>query len=260
MDCAGPWTVRVTSISGEVVSYKIHILTTVDACTGWCELALIPTANSKSCSNIFDTNWLCRYPRPSEVGHDNGNEFMGEEFQTLLVSYDIKSKPTTVKNPIAQSLVERLHLSIGDYLRTSIYAEDWQEDVNSLIQAVAWAIRTTTPGNAPYCPAQMAFGQDMLLRRKVIIDWQLLKEQRQKQAIANNIKENKNRRPHLYKIGDWVLIVEKQYERAKKPKLSSPTEGPYKILKVYTNSNVRIMRGQYEEDISIRRLRPYTKR
>ena len=106
----------------------------------------------------------------------------------------------------------------------------------------------------------MAFGQDMLLRRKVIIDWQLLKEQRQKQAIANNIKENKNRRPHLYKIGDWVLIVEKQYERAKKAKLSSPTEGPYKILKVYTNGNVRIMRGQYEEDISIRRLRPYTKR
>jgi len=132
--------------------------------------------------------------------------------------------------------------------------------VDSLIQAVAWAIRTTTPSNAPYCPAQMAFGQDMLLRRKVIIDWQLLKEQRQKQAIANNIKENKNRRPHLYKIGDWVLIVEKQYERAKKAKLSSPTEGPYKILKVYTNGNVRIMRGQYEEDISIRRLRPYTKR
>jgi hypothetical protein len=41
---------------------------------------------------------------------------MGEEFQELLISYDIKSKPTTVKNPTAQSLVERLHLTLGDQL------------------------------------------------------------------------------------------------------------------------------------------------
>jgi hypothetical protein len=31
---------------------------------------------------------------------------MGEEFQELLISYGIESKPTTVKNPTAQSLVE----------------------------------------------------------------------------------------------------------------------------------------------------------
>jgi hypothetical protein len=31
------------------------------------------------------------------AGHDNGNAFMGEEFQELLISYGIESKPTTVK-------------------------------------------------------------------------------------------------------------------------------------------------------------------
>ena len=125
VDCTGHWTVHVTTAaSDEVVTYKIHILAMLDACIGWPELTLISTANSKSCSNNFDINWLYQYPRPAEVRHNNGNEFMGEEFQTLLASYDIKAKPTTVKNPIAQSLVERLHLSIGDYLRTSIYAED----------------------------------------------------------------------------------------------------------------------------------------
>jgi hypothetical protein len=60
VDCAGPWTVRFqNTIANELIEYKIHVLTMVDACTGWPELALIPIANSKSCANEFDKNWLC---------------------------------------------------------------------------------------------------------------------------------------------------------------------------------------------------------
>ena len=70
----------------------------VDAGTGLVELALIPTANSNSCATPFHKQWLCSYPRPMECEHDNGNKFTGEKFQKLLVSYDIKSKPTIVKN------------------------------------------------------------------------------------------------------------------------------------------------------------------
>jgi transposase InsO family protein len=82
----------------------------------------------------FDINWLCQYPRPIEVGYDNGKEFIRNEFQELLVSYDITPKPTTVKNPTAQALVERLHLTLGDQLRTSIYSiDDWHEDINHLL-------------------------------------------------------------------------------------------------------------------------------
>ena len=183
---------------------------------------------------------------------------MGEEFQEMLVSYDIKSKPTTVKNPTAQSLIERLHLTMGDQLRTAIYdIDNWHEDVNYLIQAVAWAIRTTVPSNIPYSPGQLTFGMDMIFRQKTAIDWQLLKHQRRKQHRENNAKENKTHISHEYQVGDLVLIVEKPYERAKKSKLSSPSEGPYKILSVYSNGNVCIRRGNYEEDISIRCLRPY---
>ena len=108
----------------------------VDACTNWAELALILITNSRCCTIQFDADWSCHYPRPTEVGHVNGKEFMGEEFQELLVSYDIKSKPTTVKNPTAQALVEHLHLTLGDQLRTSIYSiDDLHEDANHLIQA-----------------------------------------------------------------------------------------------------------------------------
>ena len=60
----------------------------------------------------------------------------------------------------------------------------------------------------------------MLYRHKIQIDWELHKRERIKQHIANNIKENRNRRPHKYKVGDEVLIIMKPYETDKKPKIS----------------------------------------
>jgi len=54
-------------------------------------------------------------------------------FQELLLSYGIESTPTTVKNPTAQSLVERLHLTMGDQLRATVYSADgWQDDMNTI--------------------------------------------------------------------------------------------------------------------------------
>ena len=164
----------------------------------------------------------------------------------------------TVKNPTSQALVEWLHLTLRDHLRTSIYSiNNWSKDINHLLQSCAWAIRTTVPSNAPHNPSQLIFRMDMIFRQQAKIDWQLLKHQRCKQAIANNRKENKNRRMHEYKIGNLVLIIQKPYERKRKAKINTPTEGPFPIIRTHSNGNVRIQRGNYQEDISIRRLRPY---
>lgn len=127
VNCARPWTVQIkdSSIRGES-KYNIHILTMVDACKNWLELALAPTANTTSCANQFDINGLCCCPCPNKVGHNNGEDFIAEEFQELLMSYDIQSKMTTVKNPMAQALVERLHLTLGNLLCASIYTfKNW---------------------------------------------------------------------------------------------------------------------------------------
>ncbi|KAL7477539.1 hypothetical protein ACHAW6_010840 [Cyclotella cf. meneghiniana] len=92
---------------------------------------------------------------------------MGEEFQELLLSYGIKSRPAIVKNPTAQAVVKRLHLTIGNQLRMSLYqGDDWEEDVAMLIQACAWAICTTTPSNSPFMPIQLTFGMDMIFQQK----------------------------------------------------------------------------------------------
>lgn len=260
VDCCGPWTIRYhNALTGKISKYEIHLLSMVDVCTGWSEFTRLNSHTAIAVAKAFDKTWLCRYPRPLECGHDNGVEFLGMEFQEMLISYGIKSKPTTVKNPTANSIVERIQGTLGEQLRSTIFEADWSDDIDTLIQSCAYALRATAPSNNPYSPAQLAFGCDMIFRQKIIVDWELLKAQRNKQAVQNNAKENKKRLEHEYKVGQLVLIVYKPYERRNNPKISPTTyaSGPYRILEIYGNGNVKLQRDNYTDIINIRRLTPY---
>ena len=117
VDCCGPWKIRWhDDESGRMHSFEIHLLSMFDACTAWSKFCRIKTALSLATSSGFDKNWLCRYPRPRKVIHDNGNEFMGCEFQELLDSYGIEAKPTTVTNPTANAIMEQIHKKLGEQL------------------------------------------------------------------------------------------------------------------------------------------------
>ena len=132
--------------ASEMMSHK-NFLTTKHIYSHWWmrpqifQLALIPTANSRSCTKIFNFCWLCLYHHLNTVGHDNGNEFIGwGEFQEILSSQGIKSHPTTVKKLTLQSVIKCLHLTIRNMLLTLLYQEDDQgEDVATLIRACSWA-------------------------------------------------------------------------------------------------------------------------
>ena len=119
-------------------------------------------ASSLATSSGFKKNWLCRYPRPQKVIHNNGNEFMGCEFQELLDSYGIEVKPTTVKNPTANAIVEQIHGILGEQLRATVFGADWSDDVATLIQACAFALNATSPARGTYLPAQLAFGHNRI--------------------------------------------------------------------------------------------------
>ena len=97
---------------------KIWSLTIVDETSRWLEAVAINSKSAKEIVELVDTQWFCRYPRPRIYIHDNGGEFVGEEFQELLQSYDIQSNPTTVKNPQGNAINERAHLVMGEMIRT----------------------------------------------------------------------------------------------------------------------------------------------
>ena len=230
------------------------MLTIVDYATGYPELVPIHNKTSEHVAKRLDMTWFCRCPRCKEITHDNGGEFIGEPFQEMLHSYGIKSTPTTVKNPQANAIVERLHLTLADVLRMSVFEGDnWWLEVEHTLQSIAWAFRTTVPSTLPHSPGSLAFNYDMIMQTKVKVDWELIKKLKWTNMMKNNTKENSQRTNHQHAVGDSVLIIKKKSEI--KSKLDKPTDGPYEITEVHNNGNVTILRGNYAERINIRRIK-----
>ena len=93
-------------------------MTFIDPATGWFEICEIPDKKSDTMSALLDTVWFSRYPRPRRIIFDNGTEFK-KDFRHIFKSYGIKTKPTAVKNPQANGILERVHQVLSNMLRTS---------------------------------------------------------------------------------------------------------------------------------------------
>jgi transposase InsO family protein len=126
---------------GTTIVQQLQALTIIDKGTGWPEFVATQSKTSQQVAILFDGAWLCRYPRPDRVVFDNGGEFIGAEFQELLASYGIKPVPTTVRNPKSNGVIERVHLTMGDMLRTITFTgKDWMPEAQRTLDVVAWAI------------------------------------------------------------------------------------------------------------------------
>ena len=69
-----------------------------DPATGLFEVIGIRNKKSKRTVSLLDQTWHCCYPHPRKCISDNGNAFLGKEFQELLQSNGVKSGQTTVNH------------------------------------------------------------------------------------------------------------------------------------------------------------------
>ncbi len=141
VDLWGPKTVQ----NKNGWDYAIHVMTMVDPVTGWFELQQLysePTAFR--CQQILDTEWLSRYPRPRELGCDNGGEFKGV-FKQLCANMNLKMKTSLPWNPQSNAVLESIHQVLQDCLLTfelddAEINEDDEDPFEEYLAAAAYAI------------------------------------------------------------------------------------------------------------------------
>jgi hypothetical protein len=229
----------------------------IDPVTRWFEIIQVPADDKSSAriSQLFNIAWLSRYPRPRYITYDNGTEFKAH-FKTLCRQYGLIEKSTSIKNPQANSTLERVHAVVANMLRTYNLDEivlDSYDPFGEYLAGIAWAIRSTYHTVMEATPGQLVFGRDMIYNLKSITDYERLRARKEKYIKLANEMENKNRVDHDYKIGDKVLLYRDGILR----KAESPTEGPYTIIEVYSNGTVKIQRGIVQERLNIRRIKPF---
>ncbi len=148
---------------------------------------------SSQISNLVYKTWFSRYPHCLYTIYNNGSKFK-LHFQSLCNTYGIKRKPTSVKNPQANGMLERIHAVIGNMLRTSELdmAETVKpSDIDIFLSDAAWAVCSTHHTVLKASPGAAIFGQDMLFDILFIADWQKIGEHRQKLTDLNNACENR---------------------------------------------------------------------
>eukprot|EP00957_Ditylum_brightwellii_P136749 10428047-Ditylum_brightwellii.AAC.1 len=132
------------------------------------------------------------------------------QFTEMIASdYGVKKKPIISRNPQASSIIERIHQTIGNMIRslelhnTNI---DEKDPWTWILSAVRFATRATVHTTMQAAPMQLVFGRDVILNVKHEANWKYIYERKEKIIKKINEKENKKRKPHQYQVVDKVLV------------------------------------------------------
>jgi hypothetical protein len=141
VDLVGPYTINskdgssidfmcLTMINPTTSWFKIVELLTVrvtgpkggkgkkTTCLDYTKDAVIFDKRSAQISNLVYKCWFSRYPCCRYMIYDNGSEFK-LHFRDLCKTYGIKRKPTSIKNPTANAILEHIHAVFTNMLRTA---------------------------------------------------------------------------------------------------------------------------------------------
>lgn len=260
-----PWyTLCVDMIGPYKISRKgkkdlqLWAVTMIDPATGWFEMTSVETKRADVVANAIEQAWLTRYPWPTQMVLDRGTEFMAEFSEMVEQDYGVKKKPITKRNPQANAIVERVHQTIGNMIRSfqmgSNEEVDEEDPWSGILSAVAFAVRATVHSTTRATPMQLVFGRDAIFNVQHIADWQFVKERKQRLIDLNNKRENAKRLPYTYVVGQRVLV-----KAAQSTKYGTDAYlGPFTVDSVNPdNGTVRVNEGAVTDTYNIRNVTPY---
>ncbi len=82
--------------------------------------------------------------------------------------YGIIHQGLTTRNSQANSIIERIHQTLGNIIRT------W----DGILSAAMFVLRATYHIALQATPCQLVFGQDAMLNVKFEADWQMIKQRK----------------------------------------------------------------------------------
>jgi hypothetical protein len=136
--------------------------------------------SSAMTSNLVNKTWFSSYPCCQYIIHDNGSKFI--HFEALCELFGIKRKPTSVKIPQANAILERVHQVITTMPHTTeldMANTVETSDINAFLTDAAWVINSTYHTVLKASPGAAIFGRDTLFDIPFLADWNKIGEDRQ---------------------------------------------------------------------------------
>ncbi len=254
-DSIGPWKIELRARE-----LTFHAMTMIDPSTNLVEIAHTLTTTGSENAAAVENNWIARYPRPVKIVTDQGPEF-SVEFTDMCKKNGIYHSTSTSRNPQGNSLIERIHQTIGQVLRAVVTTKnpksvhEGKAVIEETLATAMHACRCACTSSLGYnSPGALAFHRDMFLDIPLIADIITLQKNRQALVDKRLLRVNAGRIKHDYAVGDQVW---KRNYIGLSDKLKHTVVGPYPITRVHCNGTVTIRLSPHvQERINIRRIRP----
>ena len=127
----------------------------------------------------------------------------------------------------------------------------------NILAEIAWAVRSLFHTTLNATPGQLVFSRDMLFDMRFHPDWEDIRKRKRAQVLKDNDRENSQRRDHVFRTGDKVLLKKDHLKIIRKTELRN--EGPFTIVRVHKNGTLTITDegSGVTTTLHLRRVRPF---
>ena len=150
---------QMTTKNGK--SIYLQAVTIIDPVSGWIEICTVPSEYADLVSNVVELSWLSRYPLPSKVIVESGKELLAE-FKTMIqANCSITVKLITSIIPQANSILERVHQTIGNIIcifKVQDMVLNDESPWDGILASTMFALSATVHTTMQCTPAQLVFG------------------------------------------------------------------------------------------------------
>ena len=276
MDILGPLPI---SSSG-----NRFLLVVIDCFTKWVEAFPLKNCRARTIAEVFVNQLVSRHGVPLEVHTDQGKNFESKIFKELVNLLGIKKTRTTPLHPQSDGQVERQHQTILNYL--SKFISENQKDWDDWIPLCLLACRSSKHEATGATPAELYFARDLRLPLDLLRGSPPIGRENSKEECIQNLRErlnlihhNARQRLNLqssrvknyydqrarqinFNVGQNVWLFNPHRMKGRAPKLQRNWEGPYKIVKKFSEVVFQIRKtGRHKcKVVHADRLAPFVER
>jgi hypothetical protein len=261
-DLVGPWFPQPLPGKNQ------YLLTLVDAVTKFPEAYPIHQAKTENIIKCLLTEFLPRYGTGMTITTDNGSQFVSALFKKACQTLGVVTSTTQAYEPHSNP-VERMHRTLENAIRALMAQEGVTnpQHWDLFVPAALASIRQSPLSNLPYTPHYLLYGEEPVIPAQILTQHtspnksaidasssiqrlhgalEKVQELQLKNHLKNKEYYDKKVKDVPISKGDWVFVHQQSdpTKMGSLRKLSTHRQGPYLVLDVINQRQVKILRKE----------------
>lgn len=241
----------------------VFCLTVLDHFTRYAEIIPLPNSKGQTIAKAFLKSVVLRHGCPEALLTDLGRNLVKGVMAEMCKILQIKRLYCTPYSPTTQGMNERIHKELAMIIRQ--FADKDRLNWDEIIPFVLFAYRNSIHSSTHETPHFLLYGRDPILpetlllastRREVMsredystdlvvrLQWahRVVREQLESTWEKREKQYNKQVKERGIRLGDKVYCKVEFTRQGENKKLAPKWEGPYRVVALVNNVNVRIQK------------------